>query len=65
MYVLVSIRQRRQLCVHSCNPSVDAAAVCITVSAYVCAHPSVKCRVGGVNGGDGDTDRESEKNINN
>lgn len=61
MYVLVSIRQKRQLCVHSCSSSVDAASV------YACAHPCVKCRVGGLNGrdGDGDTDRESEKNINN
>lgn len=63
VYVLVSIRQKRQLCVHSCHSSVDADTVCTTVSVYVCVHPCVKRRVGGVNGrdGDGDTDRESEK----
>lgn len=68
--VLVSVRKKRQLCVHSCNSSVDAATVCLAASVYACAHPCVKRRVGGVlNGRDGDTDREWEKktkkNINN
>lgn len=63
VYLVVSFRQKRQLCVHSCNSSVHAATVCTTISAYVCAHPCVKLRVGGVNvrDGDGDTERESEK----
>lgn len=46
--VLVSVRKKRQLCVHSCNSSVDAATVCLTASVYACAHPCVKPRVGGV-----------------
>ena len=34
--VLVSSRQKSQLCVHSCNSSVDAATVCVASSVCVC-----------------------------
>lgn len=35
VYVLVSIQQKRQLWVHSCNSSMDATTVWITVTVYV------------------------------
>lgn len=52
--VLVSVRSKRQLCVHSCNSSVETTIMYIIASVYACAHASVKCKfcafvLGGLN----------------